>query len=369
MAEQQSPRDAAFWAAQSGALKVADVPPGAVNLNVDGRRTVGPLQGFGQLWQKTYRIRLEGVQTTPEAVIAEWKAKFPSFQPKNNRFFPALAGVQPGEIVLINASLSGMPVKTGVMVLYADDTSFTLMTPQGHPESGWVTFSAAEDGGTVVCQVQSQARANDPVYEMGLNLGAARSQEAIWRHVLTSLAASYGVTAPVQMDKTCLDRRRQWRQMGNVWQNAAIRSVFYSMSVPMRWVRPARPRAEAGTLATPSPERNRAASATLTFGVLALVLPAMAIGSLFLPGMGNDAAPGIAFAGLAALALATVAVVISSIAARRWMRHHPTATRQQGRMVWGLVLGLVALAAGGALFTAVALGALTLPHLALFPAS
>jgi hypothetical protein len=45
MAEPQTPRDAAFWAARSGALKVSAVPKGAVNLNVDGRRTVGPLQG------------------------------------------------------------------------------------------------------------------------------------------------------------------------------------------------------------------------------------------------------------------------------------------------------------------------------------
>jgi hypothetical protein len=367
MAEPQTPRDAAFWAAQSGALKVSDVPQGAVNLNVDGRRTVGPLQGFGQLWQKTYRIRLDGVQTTPEAVIADWKAKFPNFQPKNNRFFPALAGVQPGEIVLINASLSGMPVKTGVMVLYADDTAFTLMTPQGHPESGWVTFSAEDDGGTVVCQVQSMARANDPVYEVGLNLGAARSQEAIWRHVLTALAASYGVSAPVQMDKTCLDQRRQWRQMGNVWQNAAIRSVFYSLGAPLRWVHPARPRSEAGTLATATPARNRAASAALVFGILALALPVLAIGGLFLPGLNDGAATAIAFAGLGALALATLAVVISSSAARRWARQHPADAGQRARMAWGLVLGLVALAAGGALFAAVALGTLALPHLALFP--
>jgi hypothetical protein len=72
-----------------------------------------------------------------------------------------VAGVAPGEVVLINASLQGMPVGTGVMVLYADDESFTLMTPQGHPESGWVTFSAFPDEaaeGAIVAQVQSMAR-------------------------------------------------------------------------------------------------------------------------------------------------------------------------------------------------------------------
>ena len=33
------------------------------------------------------------------------------------------------------------------------------MTPEGHPESGWVTFSAADDAGAVVAQVQTMARA------------------------------------------------------------------------------------------------------------------------------------------------------------------------------------------------------------------
>ena len=36
----------------------------------------------------------------------------------------------------------GMKLSTGVMVLYADDESFTLMTPQGHMFAGWITFSA-----------------------------------------------------------------------------------------------------------------------------------------------------------------------------------------------------------------------------------
>jgi hypothetical protein len=33
------------------------VAEGATNINVEGRRAVGPLQGFDQLWQKTYRSK------------------------------------------------------------------------------------------------------------------------------------------------------------------------------------------------------------------------------------------------------------------------------------------------------------------------
>jgi len=230
-----TPRDAANWARKAESLRVAEWPAEAVNLNVDGRQAVGPLQGFGQLWQKTYRVRLEGCAATPEAVIAVWKANFPAFQPPQNRFFPSVAGVAPGEVVLINASLQGMPMQTGVLVLYADELSFTLMTPQGHPLSGWVTFSAWDEGGCTVCQVQSMARANDPLYELGFALGGSAAQEAIWRHVLTSLAAHHGVTGqPVQFEKQCVDRRLQWGQARNIWQNAVLRSLLHAVAQPLR---------------------------------------------------------------------------------------------------------------------------------------
>ena len=56
------------WAKPVDKLTVGDTPTGAMNLNVDGRGLTGPLQGFGQLWQKTYRIRLEGAEASPQDV-------------------------------------------------------------------------------------------------------------------------------------------------------------------------------------------------------------------------------------------------------------------------------------------------------------
>jgi hypothetical protein len=232
-------RDAANWAGRVETLKVADVPAGAVNINVAGRRVVGPLQGFGALWQKTYQVRLRREGLTPAEVIRAWKANLPAFQPPQNRFYPSVAGVTPGEVVLISATVQGLPVSTGVMVLYADDESFTLMTPQGHPESGWVTFSAFEDdesGGTVA-QIQSMARANDPIYEVGFRLFGARQQEKIWTHVLASVAAYFGCPEPVSLNKICVDPKVQWSQTKNIWHNAAMRSMLYMLAAPARWVR------------------------------------------------------------------------------------------------------------------------------------
>jgi hypothetical protein len=72
-------RDTAFWAEPVETLMVSEAPAGAVNLNVDGRRVMGPLQGFGQLWQKTYRAELSGADVTPAEVVKIWKEIFQSF--------------------------------------------------------------------------------------------------------------------------------------------------------------------------------------------------------------------------------------------------------------------------------------------------
>lgn len=227
------PEDA--WAPTAGRLRVSDVPAGALNLNVDGRGVVGPLQGFGQLWQKTYRVALTGATVAPEQVVDVWKRELATLQPPGNRFYPSVTGIRPGEAVLINAKTPAGMVSTGVLVLYADEESFSLMTPEGHPESGWVTFSAFAGGdGVTVAQVQSMARANDPFYEVAFRLMGSRMQEKIWLHVLTKLAERFGVAAVPTLQKTLVDPRVQWSQARNIWQNAALRTVFYSATRPLR---------------------------------------------------------------------------------------------------------------------------------------
>ncbi len=230
------PRDAA-WARPVARLKVEDVPAGAMNLNVEGREVVGPLQGFGQLWQKTYWVRLTGLKASPQEVMATWKQNFPKFWPKGNHFYPSLVGIAPGEVALLSLAMpGGAPLSTGMLVLYVDDVSFTLMTPQGHMESGWITFSTFEEDGATVAQVQSIARANDPMYEIGFMLFAHGVQERFWRDTLAALSAHLGVEGQVQMRKTCVDPGWQWSQAGNLWHNAAVRTGLYISLAPVRWV-------------------------------------------------------------------------------------------------------------------------------------
>ena len=81
--------------------------------------------------------------------------------------------------LLSAAGPGGMKFKTGVMVLYADDVSFTLMTPEGHMFAGWITFSAFEDGDATVAQAQVLMRAQDPLGELGLDVRRPRQGEHV----------------------------------------------------------------------------------------------------------------------------------------------------------------------------------------------
>ena len=163
------------------------MPEGAAGINVAGKRLAGPIQGFGKMWQKTYQVASRGTRCTPTELIATWKQRFPDFWPEGNRFYAPLTGIEPGEVALIGMTLPGrMKLSTGVMVLYADDESFTLMTPQGHMFAGWITFSATERDDQTVAQAQVLMRASDPVFELGLTLGGHRQEDKFWNHTLSA---------------------------------------------------------------------------------------------------------------------------------------------------------------------------------------
>jgi hypothetical protein len=233
--DQAAAGDAASWAKSVSQLNVSEVPEGAVNLNVEGRRLSSPIQGFGKMWQKTYQVRLPAEHVSATHLIATWKERFPEFWPEGNRFYAPLTGIEPGEVALLNMTLPGkMKLSTGVMVLYADNESFTLMTPQGHMFAGWITFSALEVDRETVAQAQVLMRASDPVFELGLTMGGHKQEDRFWEHTLTALATHFGHDVQVETQVVCVDKKRQWSRWRNVWHSSAIRSTLYTMGAPGR---------------------------------------------------------------------------------------------------------------------------------------
>jgi hypothetical protein len=213
----------------NGKLRVTEKPQQATGMNIEGKEPTFPSDGFGQLWRKTYWVRLIGETATPEEVVSVWKEHLPDFMPEHSRFYPSFRGIETGQVVLIDATMpGGVPVSTGVLVLQSDPIRFTVVTPQGHPESGYNSFSAHRDQRDTVAQIQSVARAADPLYEFGYRfLGGMKHQESIWRHMLTALARYFGVPRPqVEMRREKLDGHVQWSKIPNVWHNALIRTTI-----------------------------------------------------------------------------------------------------------------------------------------------
>jgi hypothetical protein len=135
----------------------------------------------------------------------------------------------------------GLKLSTGVLVLFADEESFTLMTPQGHMFAGWITFSAFLEDGATTAQAQVLMRASDPLYEIGMIFGGHRQEDKHWEHTLRSLAEHFGVEPEVEMARVCVDRRREWSRWSNVWHNAGIRSGLHMLGTPLRPLRRRRP--------------------------------------------------------------------------------------------------------------------------------
>jgi hypothetical protein len=228
-------RDAAHWAKMVSRLKVSQVPDGATNLNVDGRQLTSPIQGFGKMWQKTYVVRLPGERIAPTELIATWRQRFGEFWPPGNQFYAPLTGIEPGDVALLNMRLPGLKLSTGVMMLYADEESFTLMTPQGHMFAGWITFSASQRDGETVVQTQVLMRASDPIFELALTLGGHRQEDRFWSQTLGNLATHFGEPdAVVDTKVVCVDTKRQWSRWPNIWQSSAIRSALYMLKTPIR---------------------------------------------------------------------------------------------------------------------------------------
>lgn len=217
------------WARSVDHLSVKDIPDMAMNINVNGRQTTGPVRGFGWLWDKRYRLRIKDINMEPQQIVSVWRSEFPTFWPPGNYFYPSgKLPVSPGTEALLNLAVpGGLVLATGLMVIYADDTSFSFITIQGHILSGWITFSSFREDSSTIIQVNPLFRASDPLMEMGLRFGAAKQEDIFWNKTLGNLARRLGLSGEISQDDVLIDPRVRWSECANFWYSAAIRSSFY----------------------------------------------------------------------------------------------------------------------------------------------
>lgn len=214
--------------------RLADAPA----YNLAGRRLTGPQQGFGWLWQRSYRARL-GHGSSPAEVIEHWRTHFGELWPRGATFFGAPLGpLDAGTVSPIGVPTgTGLTLQTGVLVLYADDESFTFMTPEGHMFAGWITFSAATGPSGTVASVDLLVRPNDPAYQLAWPV-MRRMEDRFWARTLRALGRSLGAGEVVVVENSsCVDRTVLWRNWRNIWFNAGIRTVLHLAADTGRWVR------------------------------------------------------------------------------------------------------------------------------------
>ena len=235
----------AGWAAQVDRMDAAGLPGQARTLNLQNRRAVGPFNGFGRLFRKTYVVSLAGAGLAPAEVVQVWKVEFPTFWPKGNVFFGPPGPLSAGQAAALHLAgpggmnyPGGMPmIATGLRVVHAGETSFSFLSAEGHILAGLITFSAFSEQGDTFARVQAVGRASDPLFEFMFRLGMAHKlEDTFWLQTLTNLAARFGLERSAAMRVEYFDPALQWSRAGNIWQNAAIRSGLDWVLSPLRWL-------------------------------------------------------------------------------------------------------------------------------------
>jgi Domain of unknown function (DUF1990) len=197
--------------------------------NVEGRRLAGPQQGFGRLYDRTFTIGLGDV-VTPEALVRDWRAHFGDFWPKSATFYGSITSIEAGDVAPLTAS----GITTGVLVIYADDTSFSYMTPEGHMFAGMITFSARHEQSGTIAEIRMLVRPADPLWVIVWPVGRGMEGK-FWKGTLANLAAAHGVTGVAATEvTTCVDERTLWKNWRNVFRNGAATTVFHSVGRPLR---------------------------------------------------------------------------------------------------------------------------------------
>lgn len=211
------------------------LPSGALRENVEGRKVMGPDDGFGTHWRKRFWIPLTGANVLPQELVTIWKDRYTEFWPKGSHLYQPPDGLQKGDVAAADLSvIGGARIGTGIVVIDEQDTSFTFATLQGHMLAGTITFSGKDDAGVTVAQVEVDMRAGDPLYEIGMFLGGHQYENRFWQAGLVALGRYFGVTAEPEMSQECIDRLPRWRNAGNIVHNAFVHSGFYVVSRPIK---------------------------------------------------------------------------------------------------------------------------------------
>jgi len=171
----------------------ADAPP-PLPPHVARDEVQRPGDGHGPLFHRVYRTRIRETATTPETLIARVAADPDCVAPTEFASFQKVRGDR-GEMNVGDEYVVHMasPWDGPVRVVERTPTCFRLVTLEGHLEAGQIRFSAREEDGMVVFEIESWARSAGPLVH--LLYDRLRMAKEVQVHMWTSMLQRIADTA------------------------------------------------------------------------------------------------------------------------------------------------------------------------------
>ncbi len=162
--------------------------PPAVEPATVGSTAQTRADGTGPLVMRTYTVRMRHCDLSPEALIASLLDDPNGFSPQHIAGFRTAEGERATQMTIGGEYVVEIPGPWNgpVRVDEVTDTSFTLITLEGHMEAGHIRFRSDRDADSEITtlQIRSWARAGDGVFErlhLGFKIGQ-ETQSAMWVH-------------------------------------------------------------------------------------------------------------------------------------------------------------------------------------------
>jgi Domain of unknown function (DUF1990) len=145
-----------------------------------------PDDGYGTLFHRVYRTRIRETAMTPEAVIERIAANPDCVAPTEFASFQKVRGDE-GEMRVGDEYVVHMagPWDGPVRVVERTPRCFRLVTLEGHLEAGQIRFSAREENGMVVFEIESWARSAGALVD--LLYDRLRMAKEVQLHMWTSM--------------------------------------------------------------------------------------------------------------------------------------------------------------------------------------
>ena len=171
-----------------------------------------PGDGVGKLFHRRYSVLIEKPQLRDQALMERIKADLPEFSPRLLADFRKIKGHSRRMAVGDEYQITIFgPWNGNVSVVEVTPTSFTLVTLEGHPEAGQITFAltrpvAAAD--TIRFEINSWARSRDFLVSLGYEQAriGKEIQKNVWVTFCENVVAASGGVARGQVEVVTEER-------------------------------------------------------------------------------------------------------------------------------------------------------------------